>query len=284
MPGCARVGEALVWGTLAEWVRTLEERNEEVFRKDLLASAEALWRALAKSEDSGGSRGSGTPPGAASPESPKKEDDSLEPRDGGLPPGAEPQEQQVPVADSNGQRGSVPSRGVAWPEPRTSAECSAVYLEGRTPLPGAPGPNSQCRQRARQPRFRAAGMGRNRPTRHSSPRRPGQSAQPGRSLADRGEPFLRPLSGYRQAPRLHGPGRTCAVSSPVLKEPAAPRITERDGQPLVPRQGLEGPRQSRRFLVEMIMKGSIIFRCIRVPTAHRSRAWQSESSVEVPSR
>jgi AcrR family transcriptional regulator len=80
MPGCARVGEALVWGTLAEWVRTLEERNEEVYRRDLLASAEALWRALAKADDSGGSHGGGTPPGATQPESPTKEDDSNEPR------------------------------------------------------------------------------------------------------------------------------------------------------------------------------------------------------------
>ncbi|WP_420821838.1 TetR family transcriptional regulator [Pyxidicoccus caerfyrddinensis] len=238
MPGCARVGEALVWGTLAEWVRVLTERNEEVYRKDLLASAEALWRALAKSQDSGGSRGSSTPPGAAPPESPMKEDESDAPRNGGIPPGAEPQEQQVPLADSNGHRGSGPSRGVAWPEPRTSAECTAVSLAGRAPLPGAPGPNPRCRQRARQPRLRAMGRASNRPARHSSPRSPEQSAQPGWSLADRDESFLRPWRGHgRRLACVGVDGRVPFLSAPCISRTSGPRAARRRGRA---RRGMRG--------------------------------------------
>jgi AcrR family transcriptional regulator len=63
-PGSVRVGEGLIWGALAELVRTLAAGEEQLSQEDVNASGRAVWKALAAEEDSG-SRGAGTPsPGA----------------------------------------------------------------------------------------------------------------------------------------------------------------------------------------------------------------------------
>ncbi len=63
-PGCAWVGEGLVWGTLLELARAARQ-GARVGEAEVRASADALWRALTRTEDSG-PRGTGIPPPAAS--------------------------------------------------------------------------------------------------------------------------------------------------------------------------------------------------------------------------
>ena len=67
-PGCAWVGEGLVWGTLLELARAARQ-GARVGEAEVRASADALWRALTRAEDSG-PRGTGIPhPGAEEPSS-----------------------------------------------------------------------------------------------------------------------------------------------------------------------------------------------------------------------
>jgi len=64
-PGGAQVGEGLVWGALVELARAAAQGGARVGEAEVLASARALWRALAREEDTG-PRGTGTPsPGVA---------------------------------------------------------------------------------------------------------------------------------------------------------------------------------------------------------------------------
>jgi len=66
-PGCTRVGEGLVWGALVDLVRAATQEGARVGESEVLASAEALWRALARADDPG-PRGNGTPlPGSEEP-------------------------------------------------------------------------------------------------------------------------------------------------------------------------------------------------------------------------
>jgi AcrR family transcriptional regulator len=95
-PGGAQVGEGLVWGALVELARTAAQGGARVGEAEVLASARALWRALAREEDSG-PRGTGTPsPGVAesSPAAP-----------GGLAamPASVPSESPVAAARPEGQ-------------------------------------------------------------------------------------------------------------------------------------------------------------------------------------
>lgn len=60
-PGCGRVGEGLVWGTLMELARSAMHEGAHVGEAEILASAQALWRALMRPRDSG-PRCTGTPP------------------------------------------------------------------------------------------------------------------------------------------------------------------------------------------------------------------------------
>jgi len=59
-PGSVQVGEGLVWGALVELARAAAQPGAQVGEAEVLASARALWRALAHTKDAG-PQGTGTP-------------------------------------------------------------------------------------------------------------------------------------------------------------------------------------------------------------------------------
>jgi hypothetical protein len=147
-PGGAQVGEGLVWGALVELARAAAQGGTRVGEAEVLASARALWRALAREEDVG-PRGSGTPssgedstPRGTSTPSPVGDaeprstgtpslDENTGPRDAGTPsPGgdADPKGTGTPCpGEDSGPRGTgTPSRGSDVPTPETPGSLAAA--------------------------------------------------------------------------------------------------------------------------------------------------------------
>ena len=128
-PDCSQVGEGLVWGALVELARTAAQPGARVGEAEVLASARALWRALAHTEDSG-PQGTGTPHPGTETSSPGAS--------GGLTAAPAPALLLASVTGSspNGEmpRGLLPA-SVADSPPETHSSPDAETLPGPRPAP-----------------------------------------------------------------------------------------------------------------------------------------------------